>query len=112
VYLNRGFGQLYKTDPSTGNVIDCDSWSNLFESVCWNPFAASVVPVAPGGGTGTPITDSSGNVVIAGASAVPAPAAVAAPSSGLSTMTWIAIAAIGAFAIVAIGGGSPARYGR
>jgi hypothetical protein len=38
---------MYKTDPSTGNVIDCDSWSNIFQGVCWNPTAPTVV-LAPG----------------------------------------------------------------
>lgn len=42
-----GFGTLYKTDPSSGNVIDCDSWQNLFQSVCWNPTAPTVVPAQP-----------------------------------------------------------------
>jgi len=49
-----GLGAMYKTDPSTGTVIDCDLWSNLFQSACWNPFSATVVPVAPAGGATSP----------------------------------------------------------
>jgi hypothetical protein len=43
-----GIGQTYKVDPSTGAVIDCDDWSNLFQGVCWNPLAPSVVPSQSG----------------------------------------------------------------
>jgi hypothetical protein len=42
----QGMGVLYKAD-SEGHVIDCDSWSNVFQGVCWNPFASEVVPAAP-----------------------------------------------------------------
>lgn len=42
-----GFGQYYK-QTSDGTVIDCDLFSNIWESVCWNPFSpgvpASAVP--------------------------------------------------------------------
>lgn len=47
-----GMGTLYKAD-SEGHVIDCDSWSNFFQGVCWNPFASEVVPAAPSGGDGS-----------------------------------------------------------
>ena len=53
---HRGLGVFYVKDQ-TGTVIDCDSWSNLFNSACWGVF---------GGSTGTPVTtttDASGNVV-------------------------------------------------
>lgn len=69
----QGMGVLYKAD-SEGHVIDCDSWSNFFQGVCWNPFASEVVPVAPSGG------DGSGPAV----PAVPAPVS-ASLLGGIST---------------------------
>lgn len=47
----------YKVDPSTGNVIDCDDFSNYFQSVCWNPLAPTVVPST---GTGSPAATAAG----------------------------------------------------
>jgi hypothetical protein len=49
-----GMGTLYKAD-SQGNVIDCDLFSNFFQTPCWNPFASEVVPVAPSGGGGAAV---------------------------------------------------------
>lgn len=83
----HGLGVLYKTDPDTGAVIDCDDSSNFFQSVCWNPFASSVIPSSGG-------TDSSGNPL----PLVAAVAAAAAPSasSGVSSTVLIAgLAAVG-----------------
>jgi len=117
MYMRRGLGTLYKTDPSTGTVIDCDSWSNIFQGVCWNPFASSVTPVAPGGGAGIPITNSDGSVSIvpapgaAGTPAAPAPsvpaaaapAAVPSPSSGIDTTTILLVAGLGFGMILLMG---------
>lgn len=52
--MMMGLGTMYKTDPTTGNVIDCDSVSNIFQSVCWNPTAPTVVPSNPSNPVGSP----------------------------------------------------------
>ena len=41
VLNSGGLGVMYKVD-SAGNVVDCDSLDNIFQSVCWNPAAATV----------------------------------------------------------------------
>lgn len=46
----RGLGTFYVKD-SSGNTIDCDAWSNLFNGACWG-----VLNVAVGGAGGTPVT--------------------------------------------------------
>lgn len=48
-----GLGTLYKV-ASDGSLIDCDSWSNLFQGPCWDPTAPEVVPNAPGDSSNTP----------------------------------------------------------
>lgn len=83
----RGLGVMYKTDPGSGNVIDCDSWSNVFQSVCWNPFAPTVIAAPPGssgGGSG----DGSDTPV------QPLQAAIGLPvptSGGSSTLVYVAL---------------------
>lgn len=43
----RALGYLPKIG-SGGQIVDCDLWSNLTESVCWNPFAPTVpIQVVP-----------------------------------------------------------------
>ena len=79
-------GVLYKAD-SEGHVIDCDSWSNFFQGVCWNPFAAEVVPAAP-------TTNPDGSPAPA-VPAVPAPA-----SSGFSLSTPLLLVAAGALGVL------------
>lgn len=75
----NGFGALgslgstYKVDPSSGAVIDCDDWSNLFQGVCWNPFAATVVPSQ------------------SGSEAVGSPAAGATPPTSFTTDTGLSL---------------------
>ena len=44
--IGRGLGTLWVTD-SSGNTIDCDQWSNIFNTACWG-FGTPVVPVPPG----------------------------------------------------------------
>lgn len=49
-----GLGTLWKLD-SSGNIIDCDQWSNLLNSACWGagvPYQN--IPFAP---TAPPATD-------------------------------------------------------
>ena len=38
-----GLGQTYRMD-SSGTVVDCDLWSNFFNSICWTP--GSTVPAS------------------------------------------------------------------
>lgn len=38
MYLSRGFGEPYVMG-SAGKLVDCGSWSNLFQGNCWNPVA-------------------------------------------------------------------------
>lgn len=38
-----GLGASYKIN-SAGEAVDCDNWSNLLESVCWNPLAPNLMP--------------------------------------------------------------------
>lgn len=45
-WRNRGLGEDLRED-SSGNVIDCDLWSNFFQSVCWIPGATVTTPVLP-----------------------------------------------------------------
>jgi hypothetical protein len=66
-------GSTYKVDPSSGAVIDCDDWSNLFQGVCWNPFAATVVPSQ------------------SGSEAVGSPAAGATPPTSFTTDTSLSL---------------------
>lgn len=52
-----GLGTLYKTDGSTGQIIDCDAWGNIFQTACWNPFQPatpvySTPPVSSGDSSG------------------------------------------------------------
>lgn len=55
-----GLGTLWVVDAS-GNTIDCDAWSNLFNSACWGfgqsisslP-AGSTIPAGPAGGATPP----------------------------------------------------------
>lgn len=54
VINSGGLGTMYKVD-STGAIIDCDSWSNFFQSACWNPAAATVQA------TQTTVTNSDGS---------------------------------------------------
>lgn len=86
-----GMGTLYKAD-SEGHVIDCDSWSNFFQGVCWNPFASEVVPAAPSGG------DGSGPAV----PAVPAPTT---PSLLSGVSAPLLLVAGGALAVLLLKGG-------
>lgn len=53
--MRRAMGYLPKIG-SNGAVVDCDQFSNLLQSVCWDPFAPTV-PVTVG-------TDVSGNSVL------------------------------------------------
>lgn len=89
-----GLGTLYKTDPSTGTVIDCDNWNNMFQSVCWNPFSPSVVPVAPSVVGGDASSDGSDGGLVAAVAAVPA------LQSTSSTWLWIAAAVIGGLLVM------------
>jgi hypothetical protein len=36
--MYQGLGAPYVTG-SSGAIIDCGQWGNLFQSACWNPFA-------------------------------------------------------------------------
>jgi len=84
--ISGGLGAEYKTDPTTGQVIDCDSWSNLFQGVCWNPTAATVVPAT--------VLDQSGNPVGVGG-------AIATSSNSLfGVPSWIWYVGIGVVAVV------------
>ena len=50
--VQRGVGYLPKIGAN-GQVVDCDLWSNIFQSVCWNPFDPGLpVTPAPGGDGG------------------------------------------------------------
>lgn len=73
----HGLGTYYKIG-SDGQLVDCDSTAGIFQSVCWNPFAA-VIP-----------SDASGNPVSA-----PQPA----PTGGISTTAILIIAAAAGFAL-------------
>lgn len=46
----RGLGTFYVQD-SSGNTVDCDSWSNFFNSACWG-----LPGMLFGGSGGTPLT--------------------------------------------------------
>src|SRR5271157_6178688 len=88
----RGLGTTYKTDPSTGTVIDCDSWNNLFQSVCWNPFSPQVVPVSPGSASG----GSSGggdDGLVPSVAAVPAASTACSQTIISGVCDWIVYAA-------------------
>ena len=57
----RGLGATYKIDCSggatNGQTIDCDSWSNFFNSTCWNlcnPETLAPGTTPPVGGAGGP----------------------------------------------------------
>jgi hypothetical protein len=112
----RGLGANWQIG-SAGTPIDCDSWSNLFQGVCWNPTAPglpsqtitdpstgvqSVVPVLPTPGVVMPPTTPILDV----------------PSTAISSLTsgipwvWIVGGAVLFFGMVALGGGGPRRYGR
>jgi hypothetical protein len=56
--LGAGLGTDYRVDCSSGNTIDCDSWSNFFNSTCWGMCSASSLPagVVVGGPPAAPAT--------------------------------------------------------
>lgn len=64
VINSQGLGTLMLADCSTGQMIDCDSWSNLFNWTCWGacPNALAITtPVAPGAPASlTAIPDTTG----------------------------------------------------
>ena len=57
---NRGLG-VFMVQDGAGNVIDCDSIMNFFNSACWGIF----------GGTGTPVTTTGAPTVGAVAGSPP-----------------------------------------
>jgi len=73
VVNSGGLGVMYKVD-SAGQLIDCDSWSNIFQSVCWEPTAATVQA------TTTTVTNADGSTSTVLAPATPANADVTTPS--------------------------------
>src|SRR5271165_265916 len=104
-----GLGTEYKTDPSTGNVIDCDDWSNIFQSVCWNPIAPTVVPST--GGTGSPAATPQGNAcgitdVLFGncpscsLSDVLSGSCMSTPTASSGTAGWAMVAVVGLMGVV------------
>ena len=64
-----GMGVYNVVDPNTGTVIDCDSWSNLFNLACWGgnsitgagtgPYANLVVPPSATTGSAGSTPDAS-----------------------------------------------------
>lgn len=65
---------MYKVDAG-GQIIDCDSWSNFFQSACWNPTAATVQV------TQTTVANTDGTTSTVLAPATPANTDVSAPSA-------------------------------
>lgn len=83
----RGLGVTYKY-ASDGSIINCDDWSNIFQSVCWTPGllgGAGQQEIPPSAVT----TDASGNFVLtpeAQAAATPAGAAAMKSYAGASSV--------------------------
>lgn len=74
VLNSAGLGDTYKVD-SAGNIIDCDSWNNFFQGVCWNPGSATVQA------TTTTVTNSDGSTSTVLAAATPANTSLTTPSA-------------------------------
>lgn len=47
-----GLGTCWKVDDS-GSWVDCDSWSNLFDSICWTPGSCQSQPGSTSGQAAT-----------------------------------------------------------
>lgn len=112
----RGLGYTPKIG-SDGTVIDCDQWSNLFQSVCWIPdwLAGKGQATLPTVTKTDPTTGQQSVVPV-----LPAPCdpgidptcGGGGPTSGMPWGTIAIVAVIAVLGISFIGGGSPRRYGR
>ena len=58
--VNKGLGTDLRVDCSSGNTIDCDSWSNFFNATCWGICSAQGTQnTTPVGTPAAPVTDCS-----------------------------------------------------
>jgi len=58
--VSRGLGTDLRVDCSSGNTIDCDSWSNFFNSTCWGLCSAGGTQNTTAVGTpAAPVTNCS-----------------------------------------------------
>lgn len=72
-------GTYNVVDPDTGLVIDCDSWSNLFNLTCWGGNSITGAGTGPYAGYTTPTNPTDATVSVSSDGTITAIAPTATP---------------------------------